>query len=128
VSDRYDEAWLANYQARRAAERSAGNAQMVASRTAHDTGKENAQGKARRVPAKQILDPKKRKYRNQPTIIDGIRFDSKKEAARYEELKLLEWHGDISKLALQVKFSLDIEGTHIGNYSQTSAMTTALGT
>ena len=30
-----------------------------------------------------------RKYRNQPTIVDGIRFDRKKEANRWAELKLL---------------------------------------
>ena len=30
------------------------------------------------------------KYFNQKTIIDGIKFDSKKEAIRYTELKLLE--------------------------------------
>lgn len=30
------------------------------------------------------------KYRNQPTEINGIRFASKKEARRYQDLKLLE--------------------------------------
>jgi hypothetical protein len=35
------------------------------------------------------------KYRAQPVVIDGIRFASKKEGARYLELKLLERAGKI---------------------------------
>lgn len=119
MSDRYDEAWYADYQARRAAERNAGNAQMVVSRAALDPGKANGKRKARRAaraPAKQIIEPRKRKYRNEPTVIDGSRFDSKKEAFRYQELLLLQRAGKIQNLSRQVKFSLDIEGAHIGNY------------
>lgn len=44
------------------------------------------------------------KYRNKKTVIDGITFDSKKEAERYCLLKMLEKHGDISELQLQRKF------------------------
>lgn len=47
-----------------------------------------------------------RKYRNHPTVIDGIRFDSKKEAERYAELKLLQRCGIISDLKTQVRFEL----------------------
>ena len=46
------------------------------------------------------------KYRNTKTIVDGIEFDSRKEAARYKELKLLEAAGEISNLEMQVKFVL----------------------
>lgn len=46
------------------------------------------------------------KYGAQKTIVDGITFDSKKEAARYRELKLLENAGEIEKLQLQVAFEL----------------------
>lgn len=46
------------------------------------------------------------KYRNTKTIFDGIEFDSRKEAARYKELKLLEAAGEISNLEMQVKFVL----------------------
>ncbi len=46
------------------------------------------------------------KYRNRKTIIDGITFDSKGEANRYCELKLLERAGEISDLTLQPKFTL----------------------
>lgn len=46
------------------------------------------------------------KYNNKKTEIDGIKFDSKKEANRYCELKLLEKAGVIKDLELQVKFEL----------------------
>ncbi len=46
------------------------------------------------------------KYHNRKVTIDGITFDSRKEANRYRELKLLEKAGKISDLRLQVKFQL----------------------
>ena len=46
------------------------------------------------------------KYRNQPTVVEGHRFDSKKEARRYQELRYLEQKGVIENLALQVAFEL----------------------
>lgn len=50
--------------------------------------------------------PKRSKYRNERTRIDGIKFDSKKEANRYAELKLLEQAGEILFLTLQPKFPI----------------------
>lgn len=46
------------------------------------------------------------KYRAVKTKVDGITFDSKKEAQRYIELKLLESTGEIDELDLQPKFKL----------------------
>jgi len=46
------------------------------------------------------------KYGNKKTVVDGIVFDSKKEANRYCELKLLEKAGEIRDLKRQVKFVL----------------------
>lgn len=46
------------------------------------------------------------KYRNRKTELDGIIFDSVKEANRYAELKLLQKAGVISELELQKKFEL----------------------
>lgn len=46
------------------------------------------------------------KYGNKKVTVDGIEFDSKKEARRYSELKLLERAGEIQDLQLQVKFEL----------------------
>ena len=44
------------------------------------------------------------KYRNQKTIVDGITFDSIKEANRWAELKLLERAGKITFLQRQPSF------------------------
>lgn len=41
------------------------------------------------------------KFRAKPTLVDGIRFDSRKEARRYQELRLLERAGEIKDLKLQ---------------------------
>lgn len=46
------------------------------------------------------------KYKNKKTEVNGILFDSKKEATRYIELNLLEKAGKIHNLRLQVKFVL----------------------
>lgn len=46
------------------------------------------------------------KYGNKKITIDGIEFDSKKEAQRYWELKLLQRAGVISGLELQKKYEL----------------------
>ena len=48
------------------------------------------------------------KYRNQPTFVDNMRFDSKKEAARYRELKILEKNGAITDLECQPKYEFPI--------------------
>lgn len=46
------------------------------------------------------------KYRNKKTVVDGITFDSKAEAKRYGELKLLERCGAITGLERQRRFTL----------------------
>lgn len=46
------------------------------------------------------------KYRNKKVTVDGIVFDSKKEAGRYKELLSLEKAGAIQNLQRQVKFTL----------------------
>ena len=46
------------------------------------------------------------KYNAIKTTIDGITFDSRKEASRYTELKLLSKAGEIRELRLQVPFEL----------------------
>lgn len=50
------------------------------------------------------------KYRNVATVVDGIRFDSKAEATRWQMLKLLERAGGIRSLMRQVPFPLKVEG------------------
>lgn len=46
------------------------------------------------------------KYHAKKTVLDGIIFDSRKEAARYAELKLLERSGAIHNLQRQVRYEL----------------------
>lgn len=46
------------------------------------------------------------KYRSKKTVVDGQKFDSKKEANRYQELVLPEKAGEIKDLRTQVKFKL----------------------
>ena len=60
---------------------------------------------------------KRSKYNAVKTIVDGITFDSKKEANRYLELKLMEQSGEIRDLELQVPYSIDVEGYHICKYT-----------
>ncbi|MFQ9519180.1 MAG: DUF1064 domain-containing protein [Acutalibacteraceae bacterium] len=46
------------------------------------------------------------KYHAQKTILDGIKFDSKRESERYAELKLLQRSGQIRNIRRQVPFEL----------------------
>lgn len=46
------------------------------------------------------------KYHAKKTAIDGITFDSRKEAERYKELKALQRVGKIDRLELQPRFVL----------------------
>ena len=55
---------------------------------------------------KQAAGRAGQKYHNRVVVVDGIKFDSKAEHKRYCYLKLLERHGDISDLRLQVPFLL----------------------
>lgn len=68
------------------------------------------------MPEALKASPTPRKYRNEPIVVDGIRFDSKKEAARWQELKLMERAGEISELRRQVQIRLDVGGGHICTY------------
>lgn len=58
------------------------------------------------------------KYHNRKVLYEGIKFDSKKEAIRYKELKLLEKTHEIAGLSLQPRYELipkytDNKGDHI---------------
>ncbi|MEP0454477.1 MAG: DUF1064 domain-containing protein, partial [Roseibium sp.] len=59
-----------------------------------------------RMTAADILatqsQPKSQKYGAQRTVVDGVTFDSKKEAARWAQLCLLQRAGQISDLKRQV--------------------------
>ena len=49
---------------------------------------------------------KESKYKNKKTTVDGIEFDSKKEAKRYQELLLMQRAGIITDLKRQVPYVL----------------------
>lgn len=54
------------------------------------------------------------KFHAKKTVVDGIEFDSAKEAKRYTKLRAMEEEGEIDGLLLQVPFELlpsfDLEG------------------
>ena len=56
------------------------------------------------------------KYRAIKTIVDDITFDSKKEARRYVQLKLLVKAGVVTKLELQPRYDLIINAVKCGFY------------
>lgn len=56
--------------------------------------------------AKQPKPAKATKYKNTKVVIDGHVFDSKKEAKRYQDLKILVKAGQIQDLQMQVVFVL----------------------
>jgi hypothetical protein len=57
------------------------------------------------------------KYGAIKTIIDGIEFPSKREAARYCQLRMLLRAGQIQDLRMQVKYPLVVNGVKIGRYT-----------
>jgi hypothetical protein len=68
------------------------------------------------LPAEEMKEKKKSKYGNEKHEVDGIVFDSQKEAQRYGELKLLLKAGIIGLLDLQVPYELNPGGTHSLKY------------
>lgn len=60
------------------------------------------------VPSSKSEKP--RKYKNVPTVVNGITFDSKREAHRYRQLLILQDGGAITELEIQPKFPLEIDG------------------
>lgn len=59
---------------------------------------------------------RRNKYHAKVTVIDGLRFDSKKEAMRWKELKMLEAAGDIKNLQRQVSIPLAVAGVKVCTY------------
>ncbi len=59
---------------------------------------------------------KRQKYGNKKTEVDGIKFDSKREAVRYGVLKLLVTAGLITDLRLQVPYQITINGVKVCKY------------
>lgn len=56
------------------------------------------------------------KYGNKKTLVDGIAFDSKKEANRYLELKAMEKCGVVRNLRLQVRIPIPVNSVKVATY------------
>ena len=63
-----------------------------------------------------IVPPARAKYGNKKVTIDGKKFDSKAEGARYVELKRLQEGGVISGLKTQEEFALPVNGVLVCKY------------
>ena len=57
------------------------------------------------------------KYGNRRTYVDGIAFDSAKEATRYKVLLILQGQGHIQHLILQPRFDLVVNEVKIATYT-----------
>lgn len=60
--------------------------------------------------------PTRHKYGAIATTVDDTRFDSKAEARRYQELKLMERGRLIRNLELQPRFPIEINGVKVCTY------------
>jgi Protein of unknown function (DUF1064) len=61
----------------------------------------------------RVKVPKVPKYRAHRVTVDGIAFDSKREADRYQELKLMEAAGAIQALQVHPSFPLQVVALHL---------------
>ncbi len=62
------------------------------------------------------LKPRRSKFGNIKIEIDGIKFDSKKEANYYSKLVLLQKSGEVTSFELQPKFDMIVNGVKCGFY------------
>lgn len=61
---------------------------------------------------KKLREKSGNKFHNHRTMLDGIRFDSKKEAYRYAELRSLESAGQIRNLVVKPRYEFTLpDGT-----------------
>jgi hypothetical protein len=60
--------------------------------------------------------PKAPKYGNKKKIVNGLEFDSTKEARRWQDLVLMQQAGQIVGLERQREYPLDVNGLHICTY------------
>jgi len=63
-----------------------------------------------------VKKSKYNKYRNTKKSVDGLSFDSTKEAEYYTQLKLLKKSKEITKFERQVKMPIEVNGVHIAYY------------
>ena len=67
----------------------------------------------------KLVATKRHKYNVAPAdqrTVDGIVFASKREATRYQELKLMEKCGDITDLELQPRYKFEPGFSYVGDF------------
>lgn len=64
----------------------------------------------------QFKQLKRSKYNSKKVVVDGIKFDSAKEARVYQQLKLCEKAGVIKNLRLQVPYDLVIPCKYVADF------------
>ena len=74
-----------------------------------------------RIAAHQVAQlyahqPKRNKYGARKTVVNGLNFQSRKEADRWLQLLWLETTGQIQNLKRQVRYPLRIDGKLTGHY------------
>lgn len=57
-----------------------------------------------------------RKYRNEPIVVEGERFDSKREYRRWCDLKVMEQAGEIVQLRRQTRWKLIVGSVLVCTY------------
>jgi hypothetical protein len=72
----------------------------------------NEQFTGQKVEVRLKHNFKKNKYNAVATVVDGFRFDSKKEAAYYSKVKILKEKGEIILFLRQVPFHLPGQVTY----------------
>lgn len=76
-----------------------------------------AKATGRKPPAKPT------KYRNKKVVVEGITFDSRKEAMRWVQLRQMQEHGRITDLQRQVVFQLAPSVLLHGEFRRKKALT-----
>jgi len=56
------------------------------------------------------------KYKNKKVELDGITFDSKREAQYYSQLLLLQKAGKVSDIECHPRYDINVNGRRIGFY------------
>lgn len=69
-----------------------------------------------RIPVPRLPGTASGKYHNQPTMRDGMRFDSLGESRRWSDLQQEQHAGVIRNLRRQVRYKLVVNGQQIADY------------
>jgi hypothetical protein len=69
---------------------------------------------ARRAGLGLIAQPREHKYHAEPQVVDGARFDSKRESTRWGWLQLRVKVGEIRDLQRQVEYPINVTNMETG--------------